>query len=430
MPEKLLAHSPEVFVSTTATSLAASRALKAGKLRKLGSRLYTSNLNDEPAAIVRRNLWPIVGGYFPGGLIADRTALENAPAADGSVFLVTTRGEDIVLPGLRLRPRRGAWPLPSDRPFIGGLTLRSIARATPKNMRPSRARQGTRARTLSRGKLEERLDTLLRRSGADAFRRLRDDIRAIAPALALDAEAQALDQLMGTLLGTYDAPLSSPVAKARSKGRPYDPDRLTLFETLRKTLSDYPPRTRIARPRSGAAQTTIDFFDAYFSHFIEGRVHDVPCQRGASLCRRQRTHGSNYDERRTHRGRARAQNCSATTTMSGARPRIIALPRPISAVRPAQCVASAPPSSCRPQIERRGTSVWPKSVTMCRWVPLPCRSSTGLDGTVRLGSRSQIMSFCCSCRPTPRNSIRRKISGNICAAIISATKSTRIMRPS
>lgn len=142
--------------------------------------------------------------------------------------------------------------------------------------RPSRARQGTLARTLSRGELEERLDTLLRRSGADAFRRLRDDIRAIALALALDAEAQALDQLMGTLLGTYDAPLSSPVAKARSKGRPYDPDRLTLFETLRKTLSDYPSRTRIARPRSGAAQTTIDFFDAYFSNFIGGRVHEVP----------------------------------------------------------------------------------------------------------------------------------------------------------
>ena len=67
MPEKLLTQSREVFVSTTATSLAASRALKAGKLRKLGSRLYTSNLNDEPAAIIRRNLWPIVGGYFPRG---------------------------------------------------------------------------------------------------------------------------------------------------------------------------------------------------------------------------------------------------------------------------------------------------------------------------------------------------------------------------
>jgi hypothetical protein len=31
MPEKLLTQSTEVFVSTTATSLAASRALKAGK---------------------------------------------------------------------------------------------------------------------------------------------------------------------------------------------------------------------------------------------------------------------------------------------------------------------------------------------------------------------------------------------------------------
>jgi hypothetical protein len=217
---------PEAFVSTTATSLAASRGVKAAELRKLGSRLYTRNLTDEPAAIIRRNLWQIVGGYFPGSLVADRTALENAPAVDGSICLVTERGEDIRLPGLHLRPRRGVAPLPSDRPFVGGLTLSSTARAYLENMRPSRARRGSLGRTLSREGLEERLDTLLRRSGTDTFGKLRDDIRAIAPALGMEAEGQALDQLMGTLLGIYNVPLSSPAAKARRKGRPYDPERL------------------------------------------------------------------------------------------------------------------------------------------------------------------------------------------------------------
>lgn len=270
MPEKLLASLPEAFVSTTATSLAVSRGTKAGELRKLGSRLYTRNLTDEPAAIIRRNLWQIVGGYFPGGLVADRTALENSPAADGSICLVTKRGEDIKLAGLRLRPRRGAAPLPSDRPFVGGLTLSSTARAYLENMRPSRARGGRIARTLSREELEDRLDTLLRRSGTEAFGKLRDDIRAIARPLGMEAEARALDQLMGTLLGTYDVPLSSPAAKARQKGRPYDPERLVLFELLRKSLNDYPPVSRIAKPRSPSAQATLDFFDAYFSNFIEG----------------------------------------------------------------------------------------------------------------------------------------------------------------
>ncbi len=79
---------PEAFVSGTAISREVSRAVKAGKLRKIASRLYTRNLTDKPEAVIRRNLWNIVAGYFPGALIADRTALENAPAEDGSVCLV------------------------------------------------------------------------------------------------------------------------------------------------------------------------------------------------------------------------------------------------------------------------------------------------------------------------------------------------------
>ena len=82
------------------------RAAKAGKLRKLASRLYTSNMADPPEAVVARNLWNIVAGYFPGALVADRTALENAPASDGSVCLITESGRNIKLPGHTLRPRR------------------------------------------------------------------------------------------------------------------------------------------------------------------------------------------------------------------------------------------------------------------------------------------------------------------------------------
>jgi len=233
LPEKLLDRLPEAFVSTRATSVAVSRAVKAGELRKLASRLYTRNLTDDPASVIRRNLWQIVGGYFPGGLIADRTALENAPAADGSVCLVTQAGADIHLPGIFLRPRRGRGPLPSDRPFIGGLSLSSTARAYLENMRASRARGGALPRTLPRRGIEDRLDILLRRSGEDAINRLRDEVREIAPGLGLETEARAIDELIGTR-GTRDAPLSAPVAQARQRGRPYDPTRLTLFETLHR----------------------------------------------------------------------------------------------------------------------------------------------------------------------------------------------------
>src|ERR1700693_6638201 len=94
---------PEIFVSNAELAAAVSRAVKLGILRKLGSRLYTRNLREPPERIVQRNLWPLVAAYLPGALIADRTALENRPAADGSVVLIADHKRNITLPGVTLR---------------------------------------------------------------------------------------------------------------------------------------------------------------------------------------------------------------------------------------------------------------------------------------------------------------------------------------
>ncbi len=267
---KSLDQMPEVFVSDRSVTRAVSRAVKAGKLRKLASRLYSRNMVDPPEAIVARNLWSIVAGYFPGALIADRTALENVPARDGSVCLIAARGRDIRLPGHTLRPRRGVAPLPADRPFLGELFLCSTARAFLENMRPSRARGELVARTLGRVEIEERLDTLIRRSSEDAVNRLRDEIRALGPALDLIEEAAALDATIGALLSTRKTQLSAPSAVARSQGRPHDPDRLELFRVLHTALRDHPPLSRIAPDRGQESRATLAFFEAYFSNFIEG----------------------------------------------------------------------------------------------------------------------------------------------------------------
>ena len=257
---------PEVFVSTAALAASVSRQVKLGKLRKLGSRLYTRNLTEPPERLVQRHLWPLVDAYFPGALIADRTALENRPASDGSVFLIASKKRDIVLPGLVLRPRSGPPPLESDRQFLATLRLSSPARAFLENMRPSRSRS-TVARTLSRVQIEERLDELLRLSGDAALQRLRDQAREISQQLGLADEFLQLDALIATLSGTRQAPLASPVARARAAGRPYDPHRLNLFQNLFSELAGAAPVTRFAHPSDGAA---LPFFEAYFSNFIEG----------------------------------------------------------------------------------------------------------------------------------------------------------------
>jgi hypothetical protein len=257
---------PEAFVSNDDLAGAVSREVQRGTLRKLGSRLYTRNLTDSPEQIVRRNLWPLAAAYLPGALIADRTALENRPAADGSVFLIANHKREIVLPGVILRPRKGPPPLESDRLFIGGLRLASPARAFLENMRPSRARDSV-ARTLSKREIEERLDEILRRSGEAAVQRLRDEARGIAAKLGMPSEFQRLDALIGAILGSRDTPLESSISVARAAGLPYDPQRLDLLQRLHAELAGAAPVTRPARPTDGPA---LPFFEAYFSNFIEG----------------------------------------------------------------------------------------------------------------------------------------------------------------
>ena len=142
-------------------------------------------------------------------------------------------------------------------------------------MRPSRARDGLVARTLSRREIEERLDTLIRRSGEEAASRLRKEIQAVGKALNREEEAADLDALIGSLLGTRDSELSAPAAIARQRGRPYDPDRIVLFQSLHAALRNHLPPARTAMNRGPEGNATLAFYDAYFSNFIEGTEFTV-----------------------------------------------------------------------------------------------------------------------------------------------------------
>src|SRR5258708_3980318 len=220
MPENPLAALPEVFVSNSNISKTVFDALKRGELRKLGSRLYTRNLDADPETLIRRNWYFLVPAYYPDAIIADRTALENKPAPDGSVFLISSKARDVELPGLILRPRKGPGPLPSDKKFIGGALLSSMPRAYLENMSPSRARRERVARTLASGEIEQRLDARLRQQGEEALNRLRDDAQAIASGLGLDKEYEELNRLIGALPGTRNAKLEHGLVVSRATSQP------------------------------------------------------------------------------------------------------------------------------------------------------------------------------------------------------------------
>lgn len=275
MPEKSIEQLPEVFVSDAAITRAVSAAVGRGELRKLGSRLYTRNLDEDPEALVKRNWYHLITAYYPDALITDRTALENRPAEDGSICLISDKKRDTELPGIVFRPRKGPPPLESDKPFVGGARLASTARAFLENMKPSRARGGRVPRTLPREEIEERLDAILRGQGEEALNRLRDEARMSAAALNLDEEFQELDKIIGALLGTRETSAKSTLAMARIAGAPFDPERIKLFEALFAALREFVPTNRAAPERSAQARATLAFYEAYFSNFIEGTEFTV-----------------------------------------------------------------------------------------------------------------------------------------------------------
>jgi hypothetical protein len=281
---------PEVFLSDSHGSAAASRMARAGTARKIGPRLYTCNMLDAPEAVVSRNLWPIVALLAPGAVVSHRTAFENRAAPDGSVFLSGSYPRQIALPGITLRQIVGSGPIEGDMPYMGRLFLASRPRAFLENLLPSRKRELV-ARTVGREGVEERLAETLRAGGEEALNRLRDEARSVAPLLGLDEQFRLLDSLIAALLRSRPSDLKAPSARAYAAGEPYDPARLPLFEALFAALRAgvWPDRPAAAAlPPASQADAFIDtsfqnaaFFDAYFSNYIEGT--DFPVEQAIRI---------------------------------------------------------------------------------------------------------------------------------------------------
>lgn len=263
---------PEIFRPDD--SKWASRAAKRGEIRRIAQGLYTSNLEEPAERLLQRRWYDVAALYFPEAVIVDRSAVLAGPADDGSLFLdigsrpVNPRA--VTLPGLTLRPRNGPGAVQGDTGFVD-LHVSSPARTVLDNLRPSRARSSV-ARTLSRAELEAYLERLARVRGAQSLNELRD--HAVPIARALDAEKQLveLDDLIGALLGTCEANLHAPAARARRVGLAYDTERLHRFELLRAELAkqDFAERQEPADP-----ERLFAFFEAYFSNWIEGTEFEL-----------------------------------------------------------------------------------------------------------------------------------------------------------
>ncbi len=250
-------------------SVAISRDVKAGRLRRIAPKLYTSNLRDAPEAIVQRNLYAILGHYFRGAVISHRSSLEGGVGRDGVLLLTYKYTRNVTLPGVTVRLLKGKGAVEGDMPFMENLHIASPARALLENLQPARARSGL-SKTWSSRQIEDYLDQLVRVHGDGRLNDIRDQARRIAPKLDLVSEFEQLDKLIGAILGTRQQTLTSDAARARARGVPYDSHRLELFTKLYGALKRQLLPRRPTSALTGSQLRNIAFFEAYFSNYIEG----------------------------------------------------------------------------------------------------------------------------------------------------------------
>ncbi len=257
----------------------ARRLAASGKLRKIHSSIYTSNLTEPLESIGLRHALEIAGHLFPGAVLSGRTAQQMHPVRavgqegsrtePGYVFLchVKTR-RSVAVPGVQISAIHGAGPQPGDFPLLS-LYAASTARALLDNLTSSRSVNGP-SRTLSRAEVEQWLDKLCDQEGELHLNRIRDEARELAPALGLQSEFSQLDRIIGALLRTREAQLTSPMAKARSKGLPYDDAAVKHFTILAAALRSTGLPETAREPLSAESRIAASFIEAYFSNYIEG----------------------------------------------------------------------------------------------------------------------------------------------------------------
>lgn len=275
---------PEVVLVPRGDDTASKRARRLaakGGLRLLYAGVYSSNLRAADESVTVRNWSCIASHLVPGAVVSHRSALDMAPV-EGVVYLSRPTGKrEFTLPGLSIRcllsPERGALtgtmrPGASDKPYHA-LYVASEARSLLENLTRDKRLQ---ARQVPRSEVEARLERVLALRGPAGLNTLRDDAREVAERLSMEAEFKELDSLAGALLGTRPAKrLRTEVALARASGRPYDAERIALFEAAAGQLRSYPFADIEEPAREGAPRDLFAFVESYFSNYIEGTTFTV-----------------------------------------------------------------------------------------------------------------------------------------------------------
>lgn len=277
MENNLPLHLQEVICSSQDPKISnqIKKLIKSGVIIKIAPRIYSSNLDEPVEGIIRRNLFQILGNLYPGTMLSHRSAFEFQPTKTGQLFLTTSYTKKVNLPGITLQFLEGHPPIDGDNKFSGELYVSQKARAFLENLQASK-KLGSASKCLSLPEIEERLEQIIRVNGEDEINKVRDQARAISKQLDMPKEFEKLNRMISALLTTKTSKiLSSPLAKARAFGKPYDPARLELFEILFRELKNTEFPHREEKNTTPTSFRNFAFFESYFSNYIEGTVFEI-----------------------------------------------------------------------------------------------------------------------------------------------------------
>ncbi len=270
-------HLQEIIFSSSDQKISKqiSKLVKTGKIRKIAQRIYSSNFIDQPDAIIRRNLFIVLGRLHPGAILSHRSAFEYEPTNEGHIFLTYSYTKKVNLAGVILRFLEGHKALPGDNQISGGLYASQRARAFLENLQLSKNVSGS-SKCLPTATIESKLEQIIRVNGEEELNKIRDRAREIAPELNMEREFERLNKIISALLTTQTPKiLSSPIAVARAFGFPYDPARIKLFEDLFRALKTSEFKSRPDKNTTSESFRNFAFFESYFSNYIEGTVFEV-----------------------------------------------------------------------------------------------------------------------------------------------------------
>ncbi|MCK6422468.1 MAG: hypothetical protein L6Q73_16365 [Aquabacterium sp.] len=241
---------------------AAQRRLREGALRRIAPGVVTSLSEENWPALIARERIRLLAALYPKAVIGPRSAFHGGGPVEGVMYLTYTYTKRVELPGLTVQLLDGHGPAQGDAPMMGReLYFPSTPRVLLENLAVSR---GKVKKSVGRAAVEQRLIETCEARGEDALNNIRDQARALAPTLGLERELDILDTLIGGILGTREAEMSTAVGKAMTASIPYDANRLALFEKLAEVLRATPLGQPEAVVKSEQSRAHFAFLESYF----------------------------------------------------------------------------------------------------------------------------------------------------------------------